>query len=170
MNLRSLAWKNIQGSAFRSGVVSLCALLVASFALSATIIIRGAEESLRLAIERLGADIIVVPEGAETKVEGALLMGHPTSVWMPEEKLTHIAAVKGIQAVSPQLYLSTLSGASCCSMPNLFLIAYDPGSDFTIQPWLKDKMGCSLNWGNRLAETTSLLRPVSRTSSSMAIS
>jgi putative ABC transport system permease protein len=153
MNLGSLAWKNIHGSAFRSGVVSLCALLVAGFALSATVIIRGAEESLHLAIERLGADIVVVPEGAETKVEGALLMGHPTSVWMPEEKLKHISAIDGVGIVSPQLYLSTLTDAPCCSVSNMFLIAYDPGTDFTIQPWLKNKVGCSLKLGESVGGT-----------------
>jgi putative ABC transport system permease protein len=153
MNLGRLAWKNIHGSAFRSAVVALCAVLVAGFALSATVIIRGAEESLQLAIERLGADIIVVPEGAETKVEGALLMGHPTSVWMPEENVKRIAAIEGVDVASPQLYLSTLNGASCCSVSNMFLIAYDPASDFTIQPWLKNKIGCSLRLGESVGGT-----------------
>jgi putative ABC transport system permease protein len=147
MNLAKLAWKNMRGSSYRSGVVLLCATLVAGFALSTTLIIRGAETSLRLAIERLGADIIVVPQGTETKVEGALLMGHPASVWMPEGKLREISAVGGVGAVSPQLYLSTLRDASCCSVPNMFLIAYDPRSDFTIQPWLKDHIGGDLKLG-----------------------
>jgi putative ABC transport system permease protein len=114
---------------------------------------RGAENSLRLAIERLGADIIVVPEGAETKVEGALLMGHPTSVWMPEEKLAEIASIEGVATLSPQLYLSTLRDASCCSVSNMFLIAFDPTSDFTIQPWLKDKIGDGLKLGEAVGGT-----------------
>ena len=59
MNLTRLALKNITGSRFRSWVVALCALLVAAFVLSTTLIIRGAENSLRLANERLGADVIV---------------------------------------------------------------------------------------------------------------
>ncbi len=83
MSLLRLAWRNIAGSSFRSWVVFLCALFVAGLALSSTLVMRGAENSLRLAMERLGADIIVVPRGAETKVESALLMGHPATVWMP---------------------------------------------------------------------------------------
>src|SRR5512135_750110 len=115
MSLFSLVWRNIAGSSFRSSVVFLCALLVAGLALSSTLIMRGAENSLRLANERLGADIVVVPEGAESKVESALLMGRPASVWMPQETLRTVAAVPGVAAVTPQLYLSTLKGASCCS-------------------------------------------------------
>jgi len=65
------------------------------FSLSAVMIIRGAEDSLRLALNRLGADIIVVPEGAETKVETALLMGKPVKVWMPQENLDKIARIPG---------------------------------------------------------------------------
>ena len=50
MNLYRLAFRNIAGNAFRSWVVALCALLVASFALATTLIVRGAESSLRLGL------------------------------------------------------------------------------------------------------------------------
>lgn len=147
MSLFQLALKNISGSSFRSGVVALCALLVAAFALFATLLMRGAETSLRLAIDRLGADIVVVPEGSEAKVESALLMGVPAKVWMPQDTVNKIMALPGVEAVSPQLYLATLTGASCCSVSDMFIIAYDPQSDFTIQPWLKQKLGKGLRLG-----------------------
>ena len=132
---------------FRSGVVALCAMLVAVFALFTTLLMRGAETSLRLAIDRLGADIVVVPEGAEAKVESALLMGVPAKVWMPQENVAKIAAIPGVEVVSPQLYLATLTGASCCSVSDMFMIAYDPKTDFTIQPWLNQKLGSGLRLG-----------------------
>ena len=83
MNLLQLAWKNISGNGLRSWVVALCALVVAAFALFATLLLRGAATSLELAADRLGADIVVVPEGAQTEMEGALLMGVPAQFWMP---------------------------------------------------------------------------------------
>ncbi len=147
MSLFELAYKNISGNAFRSGVVALCAMLVAVFALFTTLLMRGAENSLRLAISRLGADIVVVPEGAEAKVESALLMGVPAKIWMPQDNLAKIAAVPGVQVASPQLYLATLTGASCCSVSDMFMIAYDPKTDFTIQPWLNQKLGGGLRLG-----------------------
>ena len=109
--------------------------------LTTTLLMRGAENSLRLAIDRLGADIVVVPTGSEAKIESALLMGVPAKFWMPQENVDKIAAIPGVEAVSPQLYLATLTGASCCSVSDMFMIAYDPETDFTIQPWLQKKIG-----------------------------
>ncbi|MCL4559542.1 MAG: hypothetical protein M1281_02870, partial [Chloroflexi bacterium] len=101
MALYRLAICNIRGNAFRSWVVALCALILCSLALATSLILLGAQRSLRLAIDRLGADIIVVPEGAAAQVETALLMGSPTKVWMPSSILAEVAAVPGVQSVSP---------------------------------------------------------------------
>lgn len=153
MNLYRLALKNIADSSFRSWVVALCAMAVASLALVTLIVLRGAEKSLRLAIDRLGADIIIVPEGTTTKVESALLMGHPTQVWMPDSNLGKIAAIPGVQSVSPQLYLETLTNAACCSVEDMFLIVYDPQTDFTIEPWLEQTSGEGLGLGEVVGGT-----------------
>lgn len=147
MSLLQLAFKNISGNSFRTGVVAACALLVASFALFTTILMRGAETSLRLAINRLGADIVVVPQGSEAKVESALLMGIPARFWMPADTLDKIASIPGVQTASPQLYLATLTGADCCSVSDMFMIAYDPRTDFTIEPWLQENLGKDLRLG-----------------------
>ena len=101
MSLGRLVLRNISGSTFRSSVVFLCALLVAGLALSTVLIVHGAEESLRLASRRLGADIVVVPEGTEAKIGTALLMGMPTKTWMPQDTLDKIARVPGVAEASP---------------------------------------------------------------------
>jgi putative ABC transport system permease protein len=153
MSLFQLALKSISGNAFRNGVVSLCALLIAAFALFTTLVMRGAESSLRLAIDRLGADIVVVPEGSEAKIESALLMGIPARFWMPQANLERIAALPGVEVASPQLYLATLTGASCCSVSDMFMIAYDPASDFTVRPWLEQNLDGSLRLGEVVGGT-----------------
>ena len=147
MSLLQLAWKNISGNSLRSWVVAVCALLVAAFALFATLLLRGAAVSLELATQRLGADIVVVPSGAETEMEGALLMGVPAQFWMPAENIGKLAAIPGIEAVSPQVYLATLVGASCCSVSEMFMIAYDPETDFTVRPWLEKQLPGGLGLG-----------------------
>jgi putative ABC transport system permease protein len=153
MNLYRLALRNLSGNAFRSWVVAICAFLVAGFVLATTLILRGAEDSLRLAIDRLGADVIVVPEGTQTKVESALLMGHSEEVWMPADTLEKVAAVEGVEAVTPQIYLSTLKDASCCSVSDMFLIAYEPETDFTLRPWLEENVGDELKLGEAIGGT-----------------
>ena len=150
MNCFQLALNNMRGNAFRSWVVALCALLVSSFAIGTTLILQGAENSLQLASSRLGADIVVVPEGSEAKVEGALLMGTTTQVWMDKDNLRKIDSVPGVAAASPQLYLSSLSNASCCTVSNMFLVAFDPTTDFTIEPWLEKNLGETLRLGEAI--------------------
>jgi putative ABC transport system permease protein len=147
MNLLQLAWRNISGNTFRSWVVFLCALLVAAFTLFATLLLRGAATSLRLASDRMGADIVVVPSGAEAKMEGALMMGVPAQFWMPKENVQRLAAIPGVEKVSPQVYLATLTGASCCSVSNMFMVAYDPETDFTVRPWLNQELSGGLRMG-----------------------
>jgi len=151
MSMLQLAWKNISGNSLRSWVVVLCALVVAAFALFATLLLRGAATSLELAADRLGADIVVVPQGAQTEMEGALLMGVPAHFWMPEENVNRLAAITGVEAVSPQIYLATLKGASCCSVSEMFMIAYDPLTDFTVRPWLEKRLPAGLGLGEIIA-------------------
>ena len=147
MTVVRLAFRNLAGNAFRSWTVFLCALVVAGLTLSATLILRGAESSLRLALQRLGADIVVVPQGAEANVETALLMGTPATAWMPAGNVRALAGTPGVTAASPQLYLASLSNASCCSASEMFVVALDPRTDFTITPWLKQRLGDGLRLG-----------------------
>lgn len=147
MNLLRLTWRNINDNAFRSWIVYICALMLAAFAVAGTLVIGGAQKSLQLALERLGADIIVVPTGNETAVENALLMGIPVHAWMPADIVDVIAEISGVTAVSPQLYLATLRGATCCSVPEMFLIAYDAETDFTLRPWLESHIEDGLPLG-----------------------
>jgi putative ABC transport system permease protein len=111
---------------------------------------RGAQNSLQLAADRLGADIVVVPAGSESDLENALLMGLPTSSWMPVENVDKIANIPGVEAISPQLYMATLTDASCCAVSDMFMVAFDPLTDFTVQPWLAHKLDGDLRRGEVL--------------------
>ncbi|MDF1515635.1 MAG: hypothetical protein P1S60_17635 [Anaerolineae bacterium] len=104
-------------------MVFFCALLMAGFVIASTLIIGGANNSLNLALDRLGADIIVIPEGHEQRLQRALLMGIPVQCWMLDTVVDQVADVPGVTAVSPQLFLSTLRGASCCSVPEMVLMS-----------------------------------------------
>jgi putative ABC transport system permease protein len=153
MKLVRLAVQNIQGSRFRSFVIFLCVMSLSAFLFSTTLLINGAQNSLNVGINRLGADIIVVPTGAESKVESALLIGKPTNVWMPASTLNQVAAVPGVEQVTPQIYLQSLYGADCCSVSEMFITVFDPSTDFVIEPWLKQKLGRDLQPGEVIGGT-----------------
>lgn len=150
MSFFRLAWRNANGNRFRTYTVFICAALIAGFSVAATIIIGGAQRSLTLALERLGADIVVVSSGSEQMMENAFLMGVPAQTWMPRSIVEEIAAVSGVERISPQFFLSTLRGASCCSVPEMFLIAYEPETDFTLRPWLEEHVVQGLELGQAI--------------------
>jgi putative ABC transport system permease protein len=147
MSLMGLVLKNIRGNAVRSLLAFLCVLGVSAFFMSTMVVSRGTQESMQKGLQRLGADILVVPYGAQTDIETALLMGKPSHIWMPEAYLDEIAGMDGVAAVSPQIYLQSLFQASCCSVSETFLVVYDPKTDFTVTPWLRKNLGRELTTG-----------------------
>ncbi len=147
MNWYRLAWRNIADSGFRSWVIALCALLVAGFAVSGMLVVGGVEASLRRVLGRLGADIMVLPAGGQTRAEQAVLMGASGSLRMSRAVVPAIAAVPGVGVATPQLFLMTMRNQSCCSVSDMFMIAFDPSTDFTVRPWLERNLRNGLAQG-----------------------
>jgi len=151
LSLLRLVLKNIAGNAFRSLAVFLCAALVASTVLVATFVVRGAEASLRLNLQRLGADLLVLPWGTMTdSLGGVRLMSAAIEGWMPRAHLATIAGLDGVQAASPQLHLASLQDSPYCPRPEMYLVAFDPGTDFTLTPWIAQGPGKDLGVGEAI--------------------
>ena len=166
MTLFSLVFKNLRGHRLRSVAIFLAVMSISAFLLTVSITAKGAEYSLNVGMQRLGADIIVVPAGGEYAVEvtspegcggpqviipvgsSALLIGDPAVGWMPETRLQEVAAVPGVLAVSPQIFLGSI--ASSVSGGETYVIAFDPVSDFTLQPWLETRLKRNLQPGEVL--------------------
>jgi len=141
MNLWYLVGQSISGRAYRSSLIVCFLMILAAFLMSTTLLARSIKHSLEVGTKRLGADIVVVPAGNEIEAQTALLLGKPLSgAWMPVENVDRIAQVEGVAKVSPQLYLETLTGAACCSAWDMFMIAFDPKTDFTVIPWLRKEV------------------------------
>lgn len=94
---------------------------------------------------RLGADVMVVPEGYDPHVDSILLSGEPSSFYLPGDVLELLGGVEGIARMSPQVFLATLR-ASCCSYP-LQLIGVEFDTDFIIKPWLDGELRRALTDG-----------------------
>jgi putative ABC transport system permease protein len=148
VNLRRLVLRNILGSLFRSAAILVCAFLVASLSLLASLVVHGAQTGLRRNLSRMGADIIVIPWGTMSQdFDGAHLAGMMTERWMPHAYLERIMAVEGVETVSPQLYLSTVADSPFSSLSELYLVAYDPVTDFVLEPWLEHEPIGNLRFG-----------------------
>jgi len=153
LSFGALVLRNIGAAGFRSAVILACVALVAGFALFTALVTEGSDQSLSKAKQRLGADILVVPKGSESRVQTALLSGRPTTAWMPKENLGKIAQISGVQRASAQLFLASLSNASCCAVSEMFMLVFDPATDFTLQPWLEHELGGPLKLGEVVGGT-----------------
>lgn len=143
MNLFLYASRNISRRPFRSIALILSVTIVSGLLFAGAISIRGILNSIELGTKRLGADLIVVPEGNEDRIKTTLMAGTPSVFYMPIENLDKVKRINGVKAVSPQLFLEK-SHYQCCSPVEAFLIAFDPATDFTVLPWLQKPIGKSL--------------------------
>ena len=64
---------------------------------------------LRVFQIRLGADLMVVPEGYETQVKDVLLLGEPNYFYMERSAEDIVRNIDGVEKVSAQFYLTSLS-------------------------------------------------------------
>lgn len=94
--------------------------------------------------ERMGADVIVVPKEGTMGIRDSFFAGTPCTILFDRAWEEAVRGVEGVERVSAQMYVATLA-ASCCDAP-VQIIAFDPGTDFVIKPWLEDQR--ELNMGS----------------------
>jgi putative ABC transport system permease protein len=114
-----------------------------------SILVFSLQNGLKSMSKRFGADLMVVPAGYAAKAEGVLLRGEPSFFYFDRELVQQIAATEGVTQASPQCFLTSLS-TECCDVP-VQLIAFDPATDFVIQPWIAETRGGSIADGEVVA-------------------
>lgn len=144
LGLLYLAAQNLRRKPFRSFVTIAIVGLAAGTLFSATLLIGSVDRSLEVGMERLGADLLVVPEGYQESGQAALITGAPTSFYMDAGILNQVKNITGVNQASPQLFIESMVSSQCCT-GHVQLVGYDPGSDFVISPWLKDNLQRPLN-------------------------
>ncbi len=144
ISLFSIARKNIKRKFFRSVAIGLSVAIVAATLFVVTTIMGSVETSLKKGTARLGADIMVVPAEAEAEARTALLAGEPGTFYMAKSLVDAVRKVEGVRDVSSQIYLKTAQ-YKCCDVGDMLLIGFDPENDFTIIPWLTERLNRPLN-------------------------
>ncbi len=151
MTLLYLVLQGLKERQFRSLLIIFFILVLTGFLLATTVILRGVEKSLRTGMEKLGADIIVIPYDITEQAQQEVLAGKLGSTdWMPADNVRRISEMEAVEKVSPRLYLGSIKGSSYSTDNELFVIAFDPQTDFTILCWLKDKLKQPLRIGEAI--------------------
>ena len=151
MRLLPLAFRLLLQEARRSsGRYLLLALAVSigSSSIFLTLVIshsirRGLESSLN----RLGADLLILPKGITHNLTAALLTGEPNAPLLDPSVLTQIITLPGLEKISPQRHFSLPSDEGHGETD---LIAFDPLTDFTLQPWVREHLPRPFSLGDVL--------------------
>lgn len=141
ITISGLALSNIRRKPYRTAaLISISALsaavLFASFILSSSL-----KSGIKGFQKRLGADLMIVPEGYTAQMESVLLTGEPNYFYMDKSAEEIIRKIDGVEKASSQFYLTSLS-ESCCDFP-IQIIGFDPQTDFIVRPWSKSKIKVS---------------------------
>ena len=145
----ALARKNLIKKPYRTLAMILLAALAAFTVFAGSIVVLSLNNGLKSYGERLGADVMVVPSEARTSgsFDDILLQGITGNYYITEAQLNRaLSGVEGIEKVSTQFYLASVT-ASCCSS-KLQIIGFDPETDFTVQPWIRERYSESLGDGD----------------------
>ena len=101
----------------------------------------------------MGANLMVVPSqyqwlfrGSGPQNTGALVKVEPTTFRFTTKTMDAMKNVNNISKMSPQVYIATLDIPDLSPSP-VEIYGIDPGTDFTIQPWLQRPLDHPLNTG-----------------------
>lgn len=138
----------------RTGILVIAiGLLVSTLVFAVSFVVR-IDAGIRITSDRLGADLLIVPTGSRGAAEDILLENKVKSFYMDKGIVEKIKQIKGIDKVTYQTYLVTLSGL-CCDVPESVVVAFNQDTDFIVKPWLNKKLGRKLLKGEAIVGSES---------------
>ena len=138
ITVKSLALANISKKPYRTAALTILVALAAGVLFGTLLLTASIKGGVGGIKNRIGADLIIVPEGYESQAEGVLLTGEPSYFYMDKSIVETIGEIQGVAAVTSQFYLTSLS-ESCCDFP-IQIIGFDPSSDFIVKSWAVKKV------------------------------
>ena len=144
MKTFSLAMKNLAGKPGRTTALALLTAFLALSVFGGSVIVLSLRAGLQSLEARLGADIILVPSEAQSKVsfQNMFLQGTTGAFYMDASIQEKAMEVPGVEKTASQTFLASLK-ADCCSI-KIQVIGIDPSEDFTVQPWIARSLTGSL--------------------------
>ncbi len=132
----SLSVKNLIRKPGRTLALALLTAFLALAVFGGSVVVLSLRSGLNSLEARLGADIILVPSEAQSKVsfQNMFLQGTTGAFYMDASALDKALEVEGVEKAAPQTFLASLK-ADCCSI-KIQVIGIDPEKDFTVQPWI----------------------------------
>ncbi len=131
--LLRLAAQNVGRRLLRSLFLGLAVMIAVGVGFSGAVLGWALREGVTTSFSRMGADLVIVPQGALVNITSTLLTVQPTDLDLDESFGETLRAVPGLAKVAPQrLVRAAVEGRA------INLIAYDPAQDFTVESWLPE--------------------------------
>ena len=134
ITLKRLPLENLKYKSLRTISLVIVAACLSAVFFGGALISMNLSRGLESMRERLGADIMVIPQGTHNKAEALLTNGGSSTFYFTNNIEDLVRKAKGVKKASVQTYISSLS-AGCCA-EKLQIIGFDPDSDFVIGPWI----------------------------------
>lgn len=133
-----LALANLAQKPFRTLSLSLVVAIFTFMLYAGSMVSANLESGIQSLSARMGADLLVVPQGEGKKIESVLLRANPSTFYLDAGMLDVVMKVPGVAQASGQLFISSLD-AQCCTV-KVQLIGIDQESDFVVAPWLRTQV------------------------------
>ncbi|WP_407425677.1 ABC transporter permease, partial [Treponema sp.] len=137
ISTRTLALANIRRKPYRSASLIILIALTCAVLFGSLILLSSLKGGIYGIQTRIGADLMLVPKGFESKMENVLLTGEPNYFYMDKSIEENVKGIEGVSQVTSQFYLTSLS-EGCCDFP-IQLIGFNPETDFIIKNWAKSR-------------------------------
>ncbi|MBP2626617.1 MAG: conserved rane protein of unknown function [Firmicutes bacterium] len=97
-----------------------------------------AQSGIKLSIDRMGADVILIPNDTEISNQEILFTGIAQMKYFSASEIYGKLPQNDIQKITHQFFLKTLPELGCCTTgEELRIVGIDTQTDFILQPWLK---------------------------------
>ncbi len=141
--LLHVAVKNLKRKAFRTAVLVVSIGLLVSILVFGASFLLSVSSTLEKAVNRLGADVLVVPTGARDYAEEVLLETKTKAFYMDKGIVERVRNVEGVQDITYQTYMTTVFGL-CCDIPPATVVSFNHDTDFIVNAWLDKSLGRKL--------------------------
>ena len=145
LSIRVLAWANLSQKTFRTLALAFIVAIFSFMLYVGSMVSVNLNNVIESLSARLGADLLVVPQGEGKKIESVLLRANPSNFYLPDTLLREVRQLPGVEKASAQLFLASLE-AQCCTV-KVQLIGLDQKSDFVVTPWMRQSFDRDLQDG-----------------------
>ena len=145
--LANLALQNLGRRKARSLLLIMAVAVASGVVFTGATLMRSIDSSMAVGFTRLGADMMAVPEGALTNITAALLTVEPTDLVLDQDLFAK-AGLASVSRAAPQKIARVEHSGIGSHHDSVDLIGFDPALDFTVRPWLVEKINRDMRPGD----------------------